>query len=173
MIMAAQKNFCVLMRYKAWADALLYRTVSRLPEEELTKPQKIVFGSMLRTLNHVHAMDLVWRAHLQGKPHGLTSRNPEVCPPFAELRAAQEQMDQWFIRYAEGVADSALDEVVRFEFIGGGAGAMSRGDVLLHVVNHTTYHRGHLADMIYQIPGAHPPTTDLPVFLRVADSAEL
>jgi uncharacterized damage-inducible protein DinB len=46
-----------------------------------------------------------------------------------------------------------------------GSGSMSRGDILLHVVNHTIYHHGHTADMIYQIP-ASPPATDLPVFLR-------
>jgi uncharacterized damage-inducible protein DinB len=54
---------------------------------------------------------------------------------------------------------------VDFEFIGGGRGAMSREDILLHVVNHTTYHRGHVADMLYHL-GIFPPATDLPVFLR-------
>jgi uncharacterized damage-inducible protein DinB len=39
--------------------------------------------------------------------------------------------------------------------------------IVLHVVNHKTYHRGHIADMLFQIP-VQPPTTDLPVFLRVA-----
>jgi uncharacterized damage-inducible protein DinB len=42
---------------------------------------------------------------------------------------------------------------------------MTRGEMLLHVVNHTTYHRGFVADLFFQIP-ARPPTTDLPVFLR-------
>jgi uncharacterized damage-inducible protein DinB len=38
------------------------------------------------------------------------------------------------------------------------------------VVNHTTYHRGVVADCFYQIP-SRPPTTDLPVFLRDARPA--
>jgi DinB family len=38
-------------------------------------------------------------------------------------------------------------------------------DILLHVVNHTTYHRGHAADILYNLH-IFPPTTDLPVFLR-------
>ena len=42
---------------------------------------------------------------------------------------------------------------------------MTRGDMLLHVVNHKTYHRGYVADMLCQVP-ARPPTMDLPVFLR-------
>jgi uncharacterized damage-inducible protein DinB len=33
------------------------------------------------------------------------------------------------------------------------------------VVNHTSYHRGFVADLFFQVP-TRPPTTDLPVFLR-------
>jgi uncharacterized damage-inducible protein DinB len=45
-----------------------------------------------------------------------------------------------------------------------------RGDeMLLHVVNHSTYHRGYVADMLYE-SGSRPPTLDLPVFLRDAFS---
>jgi uncharacterized damage-inducible protein DinB len=59
---------------------------------------------------------------------------------------------------------------VDFEFIGGGEGSLSRGDIVLHVINHTTYHRGHIGDMMYQIP-VHPPTTDLPVYRRNVNRA--
>jgi uncharacterized damage-inducible protein DinB len=54
---------------------------------------------------------------------------------------------------------------VRFTLIGGNPGVMTRSEILLHIVNHCTYHRGFVADMFYQVP-ARPPTTDLPVFLR-------
>jgi uncharacterized damage-inducible protein DinB len=42
---------------------------------------------------------------------------------------------------------------------------MTRRDILLHVANHGTYHRGNVAAMMYQA-GVAPPTTDLPVFLK-------
>ena len=48
---------------------------------------------------------------------------------------------------------------------------MSREDILLHVVNHTTYHRGHIADMLYHLH-ISPPTTDLPVFLRASPGVQ-
>jgi len=54
------------------------------------------------------------------------------------------------------MSDRAGEEVVNFTFIGGGEARLDRGDILLHVINHTTYHRGHIAAMIYQIP-AQPP----------------
>lgn len=60
--------------------------------------------------------------------------------------------------------------VVDFQFVGGTPGTMTRGDMLLHVANHKTYHRGYVAEMLYQ-KGLKPPTMDLPVFLRDAPPA--
>ena len=152
-----------LMRYKAWANELVFAAAAKLPEAELTAPRRIVFGSMLRTLNHVYAMDEVWRAHLEARPHGYTTRNPEACPPLPELREAQKAIDAWFVQYADLL--SGEDETVDFRFIGGAPGSMTRRDILLHVANHGTYHRGNVAAMMYQA-GVAPPTTDLPVFLK-------
>jgi uncharacterized damage-inducible protein DinB len=47
---------------------------------------------------------------------------------------------------------------------------MTRGEILLHIVNHTSYHRGFVADLFFQVP-ARPPTMDLPVYLREAGRA--
>jgi len=155
----------VLTRYKAWADDLFLSAVSEVSASELTAPRPIFFGSLIRTLHHSYAMDYVWQCHLLGKPHGLSSRNPEHCPEMEELAAIQRTIDNWYANYAESISDQALNEIVEFDFIGGGRGSMSRRDILLHVVNHTTYHRGHAADILYHL-SILPPTTDLPVFLR-------
>ena len=154
----------LLTRYKAWADALFWATVAQLPAADRLAPQPILFGSLMRTLHHAYAMDRVWPAHLLGQPHGYTTRNPTDHPPFAELHDRQLEIDAWYVAYAESLDEQALAEVVRFAFIGGGDGAMSRNEILLHVVNHGTYHRGHVADMLYHHQVV-PPTTDLPVFL--------
>lgn len=161
------RHLQMLTRYRAWADRLLFQALADVPETSLTARQPIVFGNLLRTLHHAYCMDKVWAAHLQAVPHGYTSRNPEECPPFAVLRAAQADIDEWYVRYAQTLDEQACDEIVRFTFIGGGEGEMRRGDILLHVVNHATYHRGHVAMMMYGM-SMPPPTTDLPVFLRDA-----
>ena len=163
--MGAGSNLASLTRYKAWADRVLFESMAALPPAEVTAPRPIVFGSILRTLNHVCVMDEVWRAHLEGRPHGYDTRNPVDCPSLEELAAKQADMDGWYVAYGASLTEEATGQTVEFTFIGGGEGAMTRADIILHVVNHTTYHRGHIGDMIYQIP-AEPPTTDYPVFLR-------
>ena len=69
------------------------------------------------------------------------------------------------------MSQAALRENVPFTLIGGNKGIMTRAEILLHIVNHTSYHRGFVADLFYQVPGARPPTTDLPVFLRESAAA--
>src|SRR5882757_7494920 len=95
----------VLTRYKAWADDLFLAVVSDVPVLELTAPRPIVFGSLIRTLNHSFAMDYVWQSHLLGKPHGLTTRNPEKHPEMQELATAQRGMDNWYVNYADSISD--------------------------------------------------------------------
>lgn len=161
-----------LTRYKAWADDVFLSVIAALPESELVAPRPIYFGSLIRTLNHSYAMDFVWQSNLLGRPHGLVTRNPVDHPPIQALIAFQRQIDKWYVDYAESLSNDLLGEVVTFEFIGGGSGAMSREEILLHVVNHTTYHRGHVADMLYHL-NVFPPTTDLPVFLRTWVGADV
>jgi uncharacterized damage-inducible protein DinB len=162
---APMRRLEMLARYKAWADERLYDMLTGLPIAALAAPSPIFAGSILRTLNHVYLMDVVWKSHLLGVPHGLTTRNPEATPPLSELRDAQREIDAWYIDYAATMTPAACGDVVHFTFIGGGGGALGREDILLHVVNHTTYHRGHITAMLNQM-GVHPQATDLPVFLR-------
>jgi uncharacterized damage-inducible protein DinB len=158
-----------LARYNAWADRLIYAAVAALPPGEAAKQRPTLFKSMIGTLNHIYLIDLMWQAHLEGRPHGFKVRNIVLHAELAELSRAQEAIDAWFIDWAAQQSEAQLAEPVSFTLTSGNSGTMTRGEMLLHVVNHTTYHRGWVADLFFQVP-AHPPETDLPVFLReVAD----
>lgn len=155
----------MLTRYNAWADRMIFDAVAALPEGEAGKERKSLFKNMIHTLNHNCVIDRIWQAHLEGREHGYTARNTPDHPPLDELRRQQQAVDDWYIAWSDAMSDAALDEKVNFTLVGGNQGVMTRGEILLHIVNHTTYHRGFVADLFYQVP-ARPPTTDLPVFLR-------
>jgi uncharacterized damage-inducible protein DinB len=74
-------------------------------------------------------------------------------------------MDRWYVDLSDELSDEALAEAIRFRFVDGGEGIMTRAEMIMHVVNHATYHRGIVSEMLYQVPVA-APATDLPVFLR-------
>lgn len=163
--MSALRNIRMLTRYSAWANARLFDALAALPGGEATAVRATGFGTMVNTLNHAYVVDLIWQAHLQGKPHGFTQRITDTEPALDALRSAQAASDAWYIAYADQFTDALHDEVLPFKFVDGGDGAMTRGDMLLHIVNHKTYHRGVVADLLYQA-GSKPPVMDLPVFLR-------
>ena len=156
-----------LTRYNAWANELIFAAVAALPEGEAVKPRRSVFRNMVHTLNHNYVIDRIFQAHLEGRGHGYTARNTPDHPPLSDLWRAQQELDRWYVAWSDRISDAALDEKVKFTFVGGGDGAMTRGEILQHLVNHTSYHRGFVAQMIYDVP-ARPPTTDLTVFLRDA-----
>jgi uncharacterized damage-inducible protein DinB len=154
-----------LTRYNAWANREIFDAVAALPTDEATRPRASLFKNMVHTLNHNYVIDRIWQAHLEGREHGYTARNTPDHPQLAELWRLQQEIDRWYIDWGDHQSDAALEEEVAFTLIGGNRGVMTRGEILLHVVNHTSYHRGFVADLFYQVP-ARPPTTDLPVFLR-------
>jgi uncharacterized damage-inducible protein DinB len=159
----------MLARYAAWADKLTFEAVAGLPPGEAEKERPTLFKTMIGTLNHNYLVDLIWQAHLEGRPHGFTARNLILHPGLDELWQAQRALDRWFIDWVDAQSEASLDERLGFTFISGERGAMARGEMLLHVVNHKSYHRGWIAEMFFQVP-AKPPTTDLPVFLGRADA---
>ena len=157
----------MLTRYNAWANEVTFKAVGALPEGEALKPRPSVFKNMVHTLNHNYVIDRIFQAHLEGRAHGYGARNTPDHPPLPELWRAQQEIDRWYIQWADRVGEDALEQKVAFTYVGGGEGVMSRREIVQHLVNHTSYHRGFVAQMMYDIP-VRPPVTDLTVYLRDA-----
>lgn len=155
----------LLTRYNAWANRALFAAVAALPPGEADRERPTLFRNMVNTLNHLYVVDVIWQSHLLGREHGIPALNTVLHPELAALQAAQEAIDAWFVDWSDRATADALAQPVRFTLIGGNAGEMTAGAVILHLVNHTSYHRGFVADLFYQVP-ARPPLTDLPVYLR-------
>jgi uncharacterized damage-inducible protein DinB len=155
----------MLARYNQWTDQLIFEAVAALPGDEATRPRVGLFKTMVHMLNHNYVIDRVFQAHLEGRSHGYGARNTPEPPPLADLKRSQEEMDAWYIAWTDRLTPQAIDEKVKFAYIGGGEGILTRGEILLHLVNHHSYHRGFVAEMFYSAKH-RPPTTDLTVFLR-------
>ena len=155
----------MLTRYNQWANKTVFEAVAALPEGEATRPRVSLFKNMVHMLNHNYVIDHIFQAHLEGRPHGYAARNTPDHPPLAELWRAQQEMDAWYVAWSDALTPAAIDERVKFTYVGGGEGEMSRGEILLHIVNHTSYHRGFVGEMIFGLK-IRAPAADLTVYLR-------
>ncbi len=155
----------MLADYRSWGDNLTYQSVAALPAGEAEKERQTHFKSIIGTLNHNYVVDRIWQAHLLSEEHGFTARNVILHHELSALWKAQRAMNGWWRDWCHAQTDASLAETVHFRFVSGKPGVLTRGSILLHVVNHATYHRGWIDEMFHQIP-AKGPTTDLVVYLQ-------
>ncbi|MNY11341.1 DinB family protein [compost metagenome] len=166
--MITVRTACLLADYKRWANQRLFDSLAALPPGEVKKERVSVFKNMIGTLNHVYVVDCIWQAHLEGRGHGFKTSHDLLHADLSELRMAQKAIDRWYCDWSARQTDASLDKPLEFTFVSGESGTMSAGAMLMHVVNHASYHRGWVVQMYFEIP-AMPPVTDMPVYLRESE----
>ena len=154
-----------LVKYKSWANEITFSSLSKVADTELHKQRETNFKNIPSTLNHVYIVDDIFKAHLLGETHNYQYRNTEGYPDFPKLWEQQKTIDQWYVDFILNITDKDIYKVINFTYVGGGKGEMSVSEIIFHIVNHGTYHRGFVSDMMYQIP-VTPPANDLTVYLR-------
>ncbi len=161
-----------LLEYNAWANSELYRKVRDLPPEEVTRKRKTALESIHLSLNHLLAVDRMWHAHMECRPHGIGELRARLYEDLDELEDARREMDSTLLQYLDSLDERALEEIVDYKLIGGNTGSLSRAMCFTHLVLHGSYHRGWIADMFGQAEHA-PPIIDIPVYERAVRKYDL
>ncbi len=151
--------------YMAWADDVVLKNAEQLPEAEVMAPREALFGSISGTFDHILVVGEIFRAHLEGRDHPHQARYRATTLPFPEVAQRLRAMNDHYVGLAQSWSEADLAETVSFTFVGGGTGAMTREDILLHLVNHATYHRGFVSTLMFPLE-AGGAANDLTVFLR-------
>lgn len=151
--------------YMAWADDVMLSAAERLPDEAVSAPRDTLFKSIAGTFDHTLVVGEIFQAHLEGRAHGHDARNRATALDFPQVATRLRAMNSYYVRCARDWTMGELAETVEFEFVGGGQGAMTREDILLHLVNHATYHRGFVSTLLYPLR-TKAAASDLTVFLR-------
>jgi uncharacterized damage-inducible protein DinB len=104
--MTATDTVQMLTRYNAWANKVIFEAVAALPAGEAAKERPTIFKNMTNTLNHIHVVDLIWQAHIEQRPHGITALNKVLYTDLADLWRAQQAIDAWFIAWGRQLVRS-------------------------------------------------------------------
>jgi len=145
------KTLKSLYAFKASINAELFELLATVPAERAD-----AMRSSIRTLNHIHVVDRLFRARLAGEAEPFDGTNTKETPTLDALRAAVAETDGWYQRYVAGLDAAALDEVLEFQFTDGDTGRMTREEVLLHVITHGGYHRGNVGQLLKSIDMTPP-----------------
>jgi uncharacterized damage-inducible protein DinB len=152
-----------LIAIKRWADRGLYEVVTR-NLERLTREESSI---MLRILDHMHTVDRIFQHHLRGLPHEFRAPRSETIPELSLLAEGVTAVDAWYASYVDGLTEDELQQPIDFVFTSGRPARMRRGEIILHVCLHGTYHRGN-AGLVLQLKGLTPNRDSITDFLEQA-----
>lgn len=151
--------------YNQWANARICGAALALPEEAYRRPTGVFFTSLHGTLNHVLTADRIWLARLTGEGDAPASVDVVLFHDRAALTRARMAEDARIIAVVEGYDEAGFAGMLRYANTSGEQLEQPVSDVLTHVFNHQTHHRGQ-AHACVSIVGAAPPPLDFMAFLR-------
>ncbi len=147
-----------LFAYDRWANARLLRAAAELDPDKYAADLGGSFGSVRNTLGHIVAVEWLYlRRWLGESPSALPDWAKAADP--AELRRKLDEAEAGQSKFLASLKAADLERPLRYTNIAGKKLEYPLVDLLLHLVNHSTHHRGQAAALIRQA-GAVPPATD-------------
>ena len=160
------KDLHRLLDYHYWARDVILDAVTPLTPEQFTHPVESSFKSVRDTVAHIYAADLIWYIRWRGQsPSSLLSY--DSCPDVASLRAAWVDLEGKVRAFVNELGEAGVSRVFEYKLMSGAAGSTPFAEMLAHVVNHGSYHRGQVTTLLRQMGVAPPKSTDMITFLRL------
>jgi uncharacterized damage-inducible protein DinB len=164
-----QEHFRMLALYNSWANERLYACASELMPEVLAEDRGAFFGSLLGTLNHLLVTDRLWVSRMEGVSPRGTRLNEVLHEDFGDLSAARRAQDQKIIEFVHDLSEERLAQPLDYVTTSGAPHSQPLHQVLAHLFNHQTHHRGQAHHLIGLALGREKaPVLDLLVYQRSA-----
>jgi uncharacterized damage-inducible protein DinB len=147
-----------------WATRLVLDGAKALPAPEYEKDRKTSHGGIKSTLEHMYVADALWFSRVAGEPFAKISDVP-IPGSLQELEKEWTNLlDRW-IRWIGQLRSNNFGMEVGYTNSQGVPYRTPLWQIVLHLVNHSTHHRGQVIAMMRQA-GMKPPGTDLIMYYR-------
>jgi uncharacterized damage-inducible protein DinB len=154
-----------LIDFHYWARDRMLDAADLLSLEEFTRDVGGSFGSARNTVVHTYSAEYVWLKRWKGEtPSGMVT--PEQFPDTASIRRTWADHERSLRAFFEPLDENAVQKVMRYKTLAGVESAAPLWQMLQHVVNHASYHRGQVTTLLRQLGAPPPKGMDLITFYR-------
>ena len=154
-----------LIHYNYWARDRTLASAEQLPPEQLTRSLGSSFGSVLDTLVHIHFAEWIWYQRWVGTSPAAGPDSSQLVS-VAALRDAWLPLEERIRNFVESLGPAGLARVIDYKSMNGQPGTSAYWQMIVHVVNHGSYHRGQVATLLRQLGAKPAQSTDMIVFFR-------
>lgn len=155
-----ENNNLSMYNYNTWANATLLNHLQQLPEGTVSTQIKSVFPSIFDTLSHIYIIDHGWYSILteEYRSDDYEAIKNSVNSLVADTKdnTLQELGNKQQL-LASKIRDFIMKHDMEHRGVYSGV-PMSYADIIRHIVNHGTYHRGNITAMLHQLGHQGIPT---------------
>ena len=146
------------VNHNYWARDRQLQVCASLSAEDFMRPVGGSFPSLRDTLAHMLAVEWFWLERWRGKsPQSLISAGD-----FPALEAVVQRwntVEREMLEYMAGLDEEALERPLTYMNTRGEQWTYPLLQMIVHVLNHQSYHRGQVATQLRML-GAQPPQVD-------------
>ncbi len=171
--LSMKAHFEQFAAYNRWANARLYEAAFALDDADYRRDVRAFFKSMHGTLNHLLLTDRIWLKRLTGTGEHPGRLDAILFEERKLLAMARADEDERLLRYVGSLDEAEFESVVRYATTRGTQFEHKRCDILSHLFNHQTHHRGQAHTIFSICTGREPPLLDLMGMLRGVSAPDL
>ena len=154
-----------LYEYNYWAKSRLLSVVETLSTEQFSKDLGSSHGGIHGTLVNSMAAEEIWLKRWKGESPTALRSGPEF-PTFDAVENHWAMIEHEMMGFCHMLkTNEDILKVVSYKDIKGNPSSHPLYQMMQHVVNHSSYHRGQVVTMLRQV-GVKPNGTDLITFYR-------
>ena len=153
-IMEIKKHYIKLLEYNDWANQ---RALDSILKTELIDQRAI------RLFSHIIASQKIWLSRVANKGDNPVSPWEEYSLDICGLLSKQIHED--WIKFVEENSEEKLLSQINYKNSQGNVFKNKTVDILTHVINHSTYHRGQIASIV-KASGGIPAISDYIFYKR-------
>jgi uncharacterized damage-inducible protein DinB len=158
------ENVRSLFDYNAWANHRMLEGCDALDADQFLEPLGGSFGSVRNTVAHIMDVEWLYLERWQGRAPSSFPK-AENYPDLLHIRERWRQIERDTDIYLKNLSEKDLSCVIEFRNTRGILYRHSLWEVMQHLINHSTYHRGQVTTLLRQL-GATPESSDLITFYR-------
>ena len=155
-------NIRQLYDYNSWAGRRTLTAASALGSDDFLRLMGNSFSSVRDTLAHILGAEWIYLERWQGRsPKALL--DPTTFPTVQSLESRWETVERDQMQFIEALTPQRLREELAYINQKGQRYSYPLWQQLVHVVNHSSYHRGQVITLLRQL-GAEAVSTDFLVY---------
>lgn len=151
--------------YNVWANKTLINYLLLKPESLIDTELTGSFTTIRKTFYHIWDAEVIWLKRLQGESiSDWPSKTYDNA--FEGWYIYMINHSSSFHSILENKPENYFTRQCKYRSLEGTEHTQLNAEIILHCMNHSTYHRGQIINMLHQLKIKSIPSTDLIYFLR-------